>query len=84
MGRVGAVKLDDNNEGAMADPFVYDANERRRVRQDLLICAKCPLARLAGAATELADETAPLSQRRRLAALCLPASSPRTGRAGSR
>jgi len=24
MGRMGAVKLDDNNEGAMADPFVYD------------------------------------------------------------
>jgi rhamnose transport system substrate-binding protein len=26
MGRMGAVKLDDNNEGAMADPFVYDAS----------------------------------------------------------
>lgn len=25
MGRMGSVKLDDNNEGAMADPFVYDA-----------------------------------------------------------
>ncbi len=25
MGRMGKVKLDDNNEGAMADPFVYDA-----------------------------------------------------------
>ena len=25
MGRMGAVKLDDNKEGAMADPFVYDA-----------------------------------------------------------
>ena len=25
MGRMGTVKLDDNNEGAMADPFVYDA-----------------------------------------------------------
>jgi rhamnose transport system substrate-binding protein len=24
MGRMGNVKLDDNNEGAMADPFVYD------------------------------------------------------------
>ena len=24
MGRMGAVKLDDNREGAMADPFVYD------------------------------------------------------------
>ena len=26
MGRMGTVKLDDNNEGAMADPFVYDAS----------------------------------------------------------
>lgn len=26
MGRMGSVKLDDNNEGAMADPFVYDAS----------------------------------------------------------
>jgi len=26
MGRMGAVKLDANNEGAMADPFVYDAS----------------------------------------------------------
>ncbi|MDF1631020.1 rhamnose ABC transporter substrate-binding protein [Mycoplana sp. MJR14] len=26
MGRMGKVKLDDNNEGAMADPFVYDAS----------------------------------------------------------
>jgi rhamnose transport system substrate-binding protein len=26
MGRMGAVALDDNNEGAMADPFVYDAS----------------------------------------------------------
>ncbi|WP_425102177.1 rhamnose ABC transporter substrate-binding protein [Tropicibacter sp. S64] len=26
MGRMGALKLDDNNEGAMADPFVYDAS----------------------------------------------------------
>ena len=25
MGRMGTVKLDDNREGAMADPFVYDA-----------------------------------------------------------
>ena len=25
MGRMGAVKLDENNEGAMADPFIYDA-----------------------------------------------------------
>jgi rhamnose transport system substrate-binding protein len=25
MGRMGKVKLDDNKEGAMADPFVYDA-----------------------------------------------------------
>ncbi len=25
MGRMGKVKLDENNEGAMADPFVYDA-----------------------------------------------------------
>lgn len=25
MGRMGSVKLDDNREGAMADPFVYDA-----------------------------------------------------------
>jgi len=25
MGRMGTVKLDDKNEGAMADPFVYDA-----------------------------------------------------------
>lgn len=25
MGRMGVVKLDDKNEGAMADPFVYDA-----------------------------------------------------------
>ena len=25
MGRMGSVKLDDNKEGAMADPFVYDA-----------------------------------------------------------
>jgi rhamnose transport system substrate-binding protein len=24
MGRMGSVKLDDNNDGAMADPFVYD------------------------------------------------------------
>jgi rhamnose transport system substrate-binding protein len=24
MGRMGAVKLDENREGAMADPFVYD------------------------------------------------------------
>ncbi len=26
MGRMGNVKLDDNKEGAMADPFVYDAS----------------------------------------------------------
>lgn len=26
MGRMGSVTLDDNNEGAMADPFVYDAS----------------------------------------------------------
>lgn len=26
MGRIGTVKLDDNNEGAMADPFIYDAS----------------------------------------------------------
>ncbi|WP_265516457.1 rhamnose ABC transporter substrate-binding protein [Nitratireductor luteus] len=26
MGRIGSVKLDDNNEGAMAEPFVYDAS----------------------------------------------------------
>ncbi len=26
MGRIGAVALDDNNEGAMADPFTYDAS----------------------------------------------------------
>ncbi|UUP18107.1 rhamnose ABC transporter substrate-binding protein [Nitratireductor thuwali] len=26
MGRMGSVKLDDNNEGAMAEPFVYDAS----------------------------------------------------------
>lgn len=26
MGRMGKVKLDDKNEGAMADPFVYDAS----------------------------------------------------------
>ena len=26
MGRMGAVKLDDKNEGAMADPFTYDAS----------------------------------------------------------
>jgi rhamnose transport system substrate-binding protein len=26
MGRMGSVKLDDNSEGAMADPFVYDAS----------------------------------------------------------
>jgi rhamnose transport system substrate-binding protein len=26
MGRMGSVKLDDNGEGAMADPFVYDAS----------------------------------------------------------
>ena len=26
MGRMGKVKLDDNNEGAMSDPFVYDAS----------------------------------------------------------
>ena len=26
MGRMGSVSLDDNNEGAMADPFVYDAS----------------------------------------------------------
>ncbi len=25
MGRMGVVKLDDKNEGAMADPFIYDA-----------------------------------------------------------
>lgn len=25
MGRMGTLKLDDNNEGAMSDPFVYDA-----------------------------------------------------------
>ena len=24
MGRMGELTLDDNNEGAMADPFVYD------------------------------------------------------------
>jgi rhamnose transport system substrate-binding protein len=26
MGRIGTLTLDDNNEGAMADPFVYDAS----------------------------------------------------------
>lgn len=26
MGRMGTLTLDDNNEGAMADPFVYDAS----------------------------------------------------------
>lgn len=26
MGRMGSLTLDDNNEGAMADPFVYDAS----------------------------------------------------------
>ena len=26
MGRMGAVKLDETNAGAMADPFVYDAS----------------------------------------------------------
>jgi len=26
MGRIGTVTLDDNNEGAMADPFTYDAS----------------------------------------------------------
>lgn len=26
MGRIGTVTLDDNNEGAMAEPFVYDAS----------------------------------------------------------
>ena len=26
MGRMGMLKLDDNNEGAMSDPFVYDAS----------------------------------------------------------
>ena len=26
MGRMGKVKLDDNGEGAMADPFVYDSS----------------------------------------------------------
>ena len=26
MGRMGSLKLDDNNEGAMSDPFVYDAS----------------------------------------------------------
>jgi rhamnose transport system substrate-binding protein len=26
MGRMGTLKLDDNNEGAMSDPFVYDAS----------------------------------------------------------
>ena len=26
MGRLGDVELDDNNEGAMADPFIYDAS----------------------------------------------------------
>lgn len=26
MGRMGALTLDDNNEGAMADPFIYDAS----------------------------------------------------------
>ena len=26
MGRMGNLTLDDNNEGAMADPFVYDAS----------------------------------------------------------
>lgn len=26
MGRMGSVKLDDNSEGAMADPFVYDSS----------------------------------------------------------
>lgn len=26
MGRMGSVTLDDNNEGAMADPFVYDSS----------------------------------------------------------
>lgn len=26
MGRMGSVELDDNNEGAMADPFVYDSS----------------------------------------------------------
>ena len=26
MGRMGGLTLDENNEGAMADPFVYDAS----------------------------------------------------------
>ena len=26
MGRMGTLTLDDNNEGAMADPFVYDSS----------------------------------------------------------
>jgi rhamnose transport system substrate-binding protein len=26
MGRMGSLTLDDNNEGAMSDPFVYDAS----------------------------------------------------------
>ena len=26
MGRMGTLTLDDNTEGAMADPFVYDAS----------------------------------------------------------
>ena len=26
MGRMGSLTLDENNEGAMADPFVYDAS----------------------------------------------------------
>jgi rhamnose transport system substrate-binding protein len=26
MGRMGSLTLDDNNEGAMADPFVYDSS----------------------------------------------------------
>ncbi len=32
MGRMGALTLDDNNEGAMADPFVYDASNIDRFK----------------------------------------------------
>ncbi len=33
MGRMGALKLDDNAEGAMADPFVYDASNIEQFKE---------------------------------------------------
>ena len=33
MGRMGALTLDDNNEGAMADPFIYDASNIEQFKE---------------------------------------------------